>query len=215
MHVINYEYLWEGLVGAFLITLGIVFSEKYLDNKTSLSGRKGFGYAVAGMLIFIIGWILFLITQPSYIYGLGIVIAVITMAAQIYFISVLNLNKDKRRKLVGGTVFIWLTLLGLWLGYAYQMSLDEEKNFNGDKAALIYVGLFCLLGGTMGYLINRRYDVAALTGGMFPGMKEKTKDIFNPFVVMVMFGWSMMAMGNALSTIELPGNQDDEEPDES
>jgi hypothetical protein len=208
MEIINYEHLWEGLIGALLITMGILFSEKYVDIRTKNSGKKGFGWVVAGLLVFIVGWILFLITQQGYAYGLGIVVALVTIIGQIYFINVLNLDAEKRRKLLGGTLFVWIVFLGLWLGYGYQLSLDNNQDFDGHKGALVYVGIFCLMGGTIGYMLTRRCDMMMLTGGKLLGIKDKPRDIFNPFVAIVMFGWALIAVGNALGSLDI-NNKDE------
>lgn len=218
MHLVNYEHLWEGLIGAFLISIGIVFAEKYVDNKTADSGKKGFGYAVIGMLIFIVGWILFLITQPSYVYGLGIAIIIVAMAVQIYFAHVLNLSMEKRRKLIWITIIGWMTFIGLWFGYAYQLSLNTEKEFDGDRGALIYVGLFCLMGGMLGYFMNRKHDMYQFTGGIFPQLKTKSNEIFSPYFVILTFGWCLIAVGNSITSLpskEIKISKDTDESDES
>jgi hypothetical protein len=94
------------------------------------------------------------------------------------------------------------------LGYGYQLSLDNNKEFDGHKGALVYVGIFCLMGGTIGYMLTRKCDMMMLTGGKILGIKDKPRDIFNPFIAIVMFGWALIAMGNALGSVDI-NNKDE------
>lgn len=194
---VNDYYIGE--VGALFIVLGIMFGEGFVNN--SLSSWQGY----VGLTSFIIGWILFLATQGKDLLWLkGAAVALVAILGQFYFSQLLKESIDVRAKWIWLTAFFWMTFIGLWIYYAYDMTLSKsntnKKQYDEGKAVAIWSGVALLMVGMMGYFFIRKNDWYELTGGIMPRMKEMKKEVggvFNPFVPLIGFGWALIAVGNS------------------
>ena len=181
---IDTRRLVQGLVGAFLIAIGLIMTEQNFEEKKN---------KWAGGILFILGWVIFLTTQTYPVVLVGLFVPIIAMFGQLYFHYIRSLPMPNRRKLVWSTSLIWLLFISVWVVYCYFIARG-----NTPALIMVYVGLFLLMGGMMGYFLRRKTDAYELTGGLVPRVDHSTS-IFSPFVVMVAFGWVLLAIANALT----------------
>ena len=185
--LINKNNLFKGLVGALLISLGLIFSEKSIEIKSSNMN------IILGPALFLIGWGFFLSTQDSSVRIYGIIVLVIAMIGQIYMGWVLKKSQAFRLNNILYTMMFWVVFMMAWIIYVYKMS---EGNNNRRK--YIYTGLLLVMLSMVGYFFYRKHDWHTLTGGLIPSIM-KNNSIFNQFVILFPFGWSLLAIGNAIN----------------
>jgi len=188
-----------GLLGALLITVGIMLSEHSIESKGPgfVHSSSSFGpYSIIGAVLFIVGWSIFILQTTVRLRWLGIVVATIAILGQLYFGFVLSKNTQRRKSLIYITIAFWMLFILAWIYYVYRLSIVNGK-FNKKKAYILYSGLGLLMIGMMGYFFLRKEDWNALTGGIVPKI-HTTMGIMNPFVPLVGFGWALIAFGNAM-----------------
>lgn len=193
---IGQSRFYTSIVGAALITLGIVLAENVLEKGKGSSSSAG---GTAALLLFIIGWIVFFSTQGHDLLWLkGIGVPIVAIIGQVYFMFVLKQAAPRRRQLIWATIVIWMAFAALWFFYAYQMTLEPGTDrVNTHRAANVWTGLALLMVGMMGYFFVRGADWNQLTGGLIPRM-PMGMGMFNIFVPMIGFGWVLIALGNSV-----------------
>ena len=182
---INRDALTRGLLGAILISLGLIFSEKAIEpGADKYSG-------IIGALLFVIGWILFLSAQPWSVMKFGIIVPIIAAFGQVYMGWLLKKDSGYIKDKLFYTMSFWMIFLIVWLVYVYKMTEGR------DNKLYVYGGLLMVLGSMMGYFFYRDNDWHKLSGGLIPSI-SKSSSIFNPFVILFPLGWSALAVGNAI-----------------
>lgn len=191
--------LSRGLFGAFLISIGLILTEKVMDQTEGQLGSKSVtpsedigATSMIGPIIFLVGWIIFLSTQESSTRMSGIFVLLIAFLGQMYMGWALRQSETFRKDKVGFTALVWIIFMGAWLNYAYRMSEGDR-----DKQMYVFGGLAIIMMSMMGYFFYRESDWNMLTGGRIPVI-TKDNSIFNPFVAMFPFGFSLIAVGNAI-----------------
>jgi hypothetical protein len=184
---INKSKLSTGLLGALIISIGLIFSEKAIDIP-SLTNNN----AIIGSSAFLLGWIVFLSTQSTSLIKHGIAILVIAAIGQLYMGWMMEQSEEYRRNNVSYTASFWMIFMVAWISYIYKMSGD-----NKTKQKYNYIGMASLMISMIGYFFYRNNDWNTLTGGLIPSI-AKDNSIFNQFVILFPFGWSLLAIGNAI-----------------
>lgn len=184
---INNSKLSTGLLGALIISIGLIFSEKAIDIPSTTNNN-----AIIGSAAFLLGWSVFLSTQSTSLIKHGMVILVIAVIGQMYMGWMVGQNEEFRKNNVAYTAGFWMTFMVAWISYVYKMS-----GKNTTKKRYNYIGMSLLMMSMIGYFFYRNNDWNTLTGGLIPSI-EKDNSIFNQFVILFPFGWSLLAIGNAI-----------------
>jgi hypothetical protein len=186
-----------GIVGALLIVLGYVFSENSQE-------YPGMGNGVAGLVMFLTGWVLFFAAQShNHAWARGVALPIIAVIAYVYFTYVLKRSPSERRILSIVTLAIIVVYLGVWGYYAYVLTLDPHtQEVLSHRAGTIWTGFVLMILGMTGTFVFREKDWYDITGGIIPKYKTVLPmDVFNPFLPVLSFGWLMMATGNSFQTV--------------
>ena len=173
-------------MGALLISIGLIFAENAIEVST---GRMN---AIIGTLLFFIGWGLFFSTQSSAVWKHGLVIPIIAMLGQLYMGWILGKPEMVRRGHIMYTMMFWMIFMIAWMNYIYRMNKEHT-----NSRMFVYMGIMLIMMSMMGYFFYRVNDWHVLTGGLIPAI-QKTTTIFNPFVALFPFGWSVFAIGNSI-----------------
>jgi hypothetical protein len=179
----NMNKLPKNLFGGLLISLGLIFSEKAIESGSSTAN------SILGFIIFIVGWMLFLSTQESSVWKFGIPVVILAILGQVYMGYILTKDPTFRRQSVMYTAMFWLLFMMAWIIYVYKMTKNNDVN-----KPYVYTGIALVMISMMGYFFYRENDWNKLTGGLIPSI-TKDNSIFNPFIILFPFGWSLLAIG--------------------
>lgn len=193
------------LFGVLLISIGLIsvesFTDRYLKHKIDIYGL------FAPALLFIVGWIIFFITQyKSSLWIKGIPIPLIAIIGQLAFLLYPTQKGSKINPMLQTikTLILWMIFMIAWFYYAYNMTFSCPKNnyqqsssVNPQKALYVYSGLVLLMLGMIGYFFERKHDWHQMTGGIVPRI-DINFGIFSPFVVLIGFGWATIALGHSI-----------------
>lgn len=200
--VLNKRRFYTGLVGAVLITLGIILSENAIEKKNN---------AAVGLILFVVGWAVFFSTQCHDLLWLrGIGVPIMAVIGQVYLMYVLEQSNSKRRQLLWATAMVWMAFAALWFYYAYRMTLvPGTERISTQRAVNVWTGLALLVVGMKGYFFVRENSWNKLTGGVIPNM-PMGMGMFNVFVPLIGIGWVLISLGNSVDD-----QQDEFDDDES
>ena len=177
--------LFRSVLGSFLISMGLIFSERAIEPSSTPNKN-----AEIGGIMFIIGWAFFLFSQPESVRNHGYIVPIIAIMGQMYMGKILKEDDVTRKDSIKYTTAFWMVFMVVWANYAFRMI----KN-NPSGTMYIIGGIAMVMMSMMGYFFYRENDWNTLTGGMIPKI-ETSKSIFNPFVAMFPFGWATLAIGN-------------------
>lgn len=179
--------LYQNLASCFMIVVGIVYMERFVRHRSIFN-------IFLGMSMFIAGWSWFLyndhlnennviVSNGSGKWWIGIIIPVIAIFSQLFFIY------GTKKSLLG--IIVILAFIAAWITYlVYKSESCENKK---EAYAVNFSGLFLLFMGMMFYfsIDSNRFNLGS-------GNSIFRETIYNPSLVMVSFGFTLLAIGNSL-----------------
>jgi cellobiose-specific phosphotransferase system component IIC len=178
----------NNLLGGFLITLGIIFSELAIEDTNPT-------YTTLGVGSFVTGWYMYLKDQPTSLKYYGALIPIIAMLGQMYFGYILSNDVQTRQDMIYVTLMFAVIFMMAWMYYAYNLSKTDDT-FDWTKGKYVFSGLFMLMMSMMFYFTIRKNDLYELTGGIVPKMNEGVDfGAFNPSIATLTYGWTLLSIG--------------------
>lgn len=174
------DVLVQNLTAGGLISLGIVLAER---------GAEGGNGAMAGSLLFVAGWAIFLANDASDYAWLGAMIPLIAIVGQMTFVQRMRLTPSARRAMAWQTTAVLVVFMAAWGMWVYMKGGTSYG----------WLGLGLLMAGMMSYFQDRRSSMRALMGreSKGPAMVPAAK-VFNPALVVVTMGWMFLAVDQSL-----------------
>lgn len=178
----------NNLLGGFLITLGIIFSELAIEDTNPT-------YTTLGVGSFVTGWYMYLKDQPTSLKYYGALIPIFAMLGQMYFSYILSNDVQTRQDMIYVTLMFAVIFMMAWMYYAYNLSKTDDT-FDWTKGKYVFSGLFMLMMSMMFYFTIRKNDLYELTGGIVPKMNEGVDfGAFNPSIATLTYGWTLLSIG--------------------
>jgi hypothetical protein len=179
--------IYQNLASCFMIVLGIVYMERFVKYRSVFNVTLGLSMFVAGW-----SWFLYndhlnenssIITNGSGKWWIGIIIPVVAIFTHFFFIY-----GAKKSSL--GILLVLLLIISLITYLVYKSESCENKK---ESYAVNFVGLGLLFMGMMFYFAidSNRFNM----GFNNPMFRET---IYNPSLVLVSFGFTLIAIGNSL-----------------
>jgi hypothetical protein len=179
--------IYQNLASCFMIVLGIVYMERFVRYRSIFNITLGLSVFVAGW-----GWFLYndhlnenkdIVANGSGKWWIGIIIPVVAIFSQLFFIY------GAKKSLLG--ILTVLVFVASWITYlVYKSESCENKK---EAYAVNFIGLGLLFIGMMFYFAidSNRFNMG-LNNSIF------RETIYNPSLVMVSFGFTLLAIGNSL-----------------
>jgi hypothetical protein len=190
---IDGDKLSTGLVGTFFITAGLMMSERSIERDEQGCADSNWGWAVFGIILFIIGWVMMFSTQSAHVTRIGMFIPIVAIIGQVYFHTLLGYPKEVRQDRTVVTIAIWTVFIGLWLGYLYKLGHGHAQ-----RRAYLWGGFASIVIGMMGYFIFRKSNWWELFGQETPWFAKGGTSMFNTYTPQLSAGFTLFALGNAI-----------------
>jgi RsiW-degrading membrane proteinase PrsW (M82 family) len=203
---ITSQGLLPNMMAVMLIIVGLISGEKVVEQRMSIFGGDDRKFAVFAVWTFIVGWVWFLyndysadrnvgltparVARRAKSVFLGAMIPVFAIAGQLYLYYTCTLGRPLpslvAMVVMGGFV-------GFWVAYLLEKSRNDHGDLIPECLAINFMGMALLMMGMMWYFSIRN---SCAKSDMVD--KRYFGGLFNPSLVLVSFGWVLLAMGNSV-----------------
>jgi len=201
------ERLVPNLLSVMMITFGLIAGEKVVEQRMNLVGDdRDRRFLVLALLMFCGGWAWFLYNdysagrntgdEPARVARrnksvfLGAMIPVFAVLGQFYLYYTCILG----RRLPGLVALLVMGgFMGFWVAYLLEKSRDDHGTLIPMCVAINFMGMGLLMMGMMWYFGIRNSCAKSRVHD-----KKYYGGLFNPSLVLVSFGWVLLALGNAV-----------------